>query len=52
MRRISFLSVLLIYIGQNMALKNTEGLFLTSKQVGLEVTSEKTKYKSDEALRV
>lgn len=52
MRRISFSSVLLIYIGQNMTLKSTQGLFLTSKEVGLEVNSEKTKYTSDGALRV
>ena len=46
MRCISFLSV------QNMTLKNTEGLFLTSKEVGLEVNFEKTKFKTDGALRV
>jgi hypothetical protein len=52
MRRISLLSELLIYSGQNMTLKNTQGLFLTSKEVGLEINSEKIKYTTDGALRV
>ena len=52
MRRISFLSVLLIYSGHNVTLKITQGLFLTSKEVGLEINSEETKYTTDGALRV
>ena len=33
-------------------LKNTQGLFLTSKELGLELHSEKTKCTTDGALRV
>jgi hypothetical protein len=52
MRHISFLTVLQIYGGQNVNLKNTQGLFLTSKEVGLEVNPEKSKYTTDGALGV
>jgi hypothetical protein len=53
MRQIHVLSVPLIFSGKNMNLgKSTEGLFLTSKEVDLEVNSGKAKYMFDGAVRV